>query len=104
MKRAEAAAIKRRFDVPFGLPVDVDAGIDPEYAGDWVVEGEVVGESETVEQNDGPPAMPCTCGHTLEEHGIKMNCEANGCNCKRYTDPRLARGKKVLGRDAGGID
>ncbi len=35
MKRAEADALKRRFDVPFGLSVEVD-GEAPEFAGEWV--------------------------------------------------------------------
>jgi len=75
MKRAEADALKRRFDVPFGLVIEGD---EPEYGGEWV-EGEYVAEatpltdasSETDQRNaqalwDEPdeappaPAMPET--------------------------------------------
>jgi len=41
MKRAEADALKRRFDVPFGLVIEGD---EPEYGGEWV-EGEYVSEA-----------------------------------------------------------
>ncbi len=39
MKRAEADALKRRFDVPFGLAIEPDTD-EPGYGGEWV-EGEL---------------------------------------------------------------
>jgi len=40
MKRAEADALKRRFDVPFGLAVEPDIEPDTVIAGEWNVEGQ----------------------------------------------------------------
>lgn len=67
MKRAEADATKRRFDVPFGLAVEPDADVPD--AGEWAVSGEVVENAPaTAEQKaagsalwqdeDQPPAAP----------------------------------------------
>lgn len=57
MKRAEADAIKRRFDVPFGLTVTPDQ--DAPENGEWVVEGSVV---EVAEQAEPQPARPTAVG------------------------------------------
>lgn len=48
MKRAEADALKRRFDVPFGLAVESE---NDEPVGPWI-------EGETVDRADEPPAAP----------------------------------------------
>lgn len=108
MKRAEADAIKRRFDVPFGLAVDTESDTDAEYAGNWsdAINADVVHDA-TDEEVAAPLAIKCECGHVAEEHGVKMACEVEGCACKRFAEPglqeRLQRGKKALGRDDGGL-
>jgi len=109
MKRAEADAIKRRFDVPFGLAVDVESDTDAEYAGNWsdAIDGDVVQHDATDEEMAARLAVKCECGHAAEEHGVKLNCEVEGCSCKKFTEPglqeRLQHGKKALGRDDGGL-
>ena len=57
MKRAEADAIKRRFDVPFGVSVETDAE-DSEFSGGWV-EGTVM-EINAESPNNGQPEPPPT--------------------------------------------
>jgi len=109
MKRAEADAIKRRFDVPFGLAVDVESGADTEYVGQWsdAIDADVVQNDTTDKEMEARLVVKCECGHAAEEHGIKLNCEAEGCACKKFAEPglqeRLQRGKKALGRDDGGL-
>ena len=109
MKRAEADAIKRRFDVPFGLSVDTESGTDVEYSGNWsdAIDADIIQHDATDEEMAARRAVKCECGHAAEEHGIKLNCEAEGCICKKFTEPglqeRLQRGKKALGRDDGGL-
>jgi len=52
--------------------------------------------------------VKCTCGHFIEQHGIKLACEAEGCACRKFADAalqdKLAANKKKLGRDGGGLD
>lgn len=55
MKRAEADALKRRFDVPFGLAVEADS--DPAEAGEWI-------ENEPAQQQ---PAAKTAAERTPEE-------------------------------------
>lgn len=104
-KRAEADAIKRRFDVPFGMAVEVESEPD---ASEWVIDEEVSVESQdaTADETASRLAARCTCDHIFEEHGIGKDgpCEIAECDCKKFTDTRLAKGKKALGRDGGGID
>lgn len=105
MKRAEADAIKRRFDVPFGLAISADLDEAP-YNGEWsdAIDGEVMEHDATDDEMTQRLSVPCACGHTIEEHGVKGACEVAGCQCRKYADSRLERGKRALGRDGGGID
>jgi hypothetical protein len=49
-KRAEADALKRRFDVPFGLAVGDSDADPPAFAGDWTVEAQA--ETEETQAED----------------------------------------------------
>ena len=59
--------------------------------------------------------MNLQCGHTLEQHGIKGDCEVLNCPCRKFEDPfesqqqpvsagKVAANKRALGRDGGGLD
>ena len=107
MKRAEADALKRRFDVPFGLVADVDAEAEVEsFSGEW--DSETFDAAEMEQEIIEPESVKCTCGHFIEQHGIKLACEAEGCACRKFADAalqdKLAANKKKLGRDGGGLD
>jgi len=95
MKRAEADALKRRFDVPFGLAIDADKDDDESTGLAW--------DETIIDAEKFQAPMICTCGHVVEEHGIKGACEADGCKCKKFHDETLARNKAALGRDDSGL-
>lgn len=103
-KRAEMHALRQRFDIHF------DAGGIDDGSNDtpqWVIENvSVESQDATDDETASRLAARCTCDHTFEEHGIGKDgpCEIAECDCEKFTDARLAKGKKALGRDGGGID
>ena len=107
MKRAEADAIKRRFDIPFGLNVESDTepdAIDVE----WKIEG------ASVESQDSDPAVAfrAKCGEMgATETEVNQALEDAGGDyetalqylTKRVSARKLQNGKKLLGRDDSGL-
>src|SRR3972149_7643407 len=104
MKRAEADALKRRFDVPFGLTIEAD--VDPADAPEWKIDGSTV-----VDHDDDPKAEfeRISAGATQEEIALALD-EAGGDYetatqylSKRINERKLKNGKKQLGRDDEGL-
>lgn len=107
MKRAEADALKRRFDVPFGMGVESDN--EPDAAsGDWVIEGTVVDTQDA----DPHKAFDAKCDElkaTVEEVTLALE-DAGGdfetaaqYLTKRVAARKLTNGKKAMGRDDSGL-
>lgn len=105
MKRAEADALKRRFDVPFGL--NVEAENEPETApGDWQIEG-----SQVIEHDADPKVEfdHISAEATQEEIALALDDAGGDYETaaqflrKRISDRKLKNGKKQLGRDDTGL-
>lgn len=103
MKRAEADALKRRFDVPFGLQVEAD--IEPDEAPhEWAIDG-----SQVVDHDADPKAIFDHACFELKatESEIALALEDAGgdyetaieCLNRRIAPRKLQNGKKQLGRD-----
>lgn len=114
MKRAEADALKRRFDVPFGLAVaDATDEDTPQFAGTWELDG-----SEVIEHDADAKEYTAAAYHAdikawgfTKEQSDAMLSEAGGDPVtaktiaeKKYHTDKLAKGKKALGRDSGEIN
>lgn len=104
MKRAEADALKRRFDVPFGLNVEADN--EPSAAPEWQITG-----SEVVEHDADPKAefervsadaTPEEIALALDDAGGDYETAAQYLT-KRIADRKLKANKKQLGRDDTGL-
>lgn len=108
MKRAEADAIKRRFDVPFGLSVEVDA--EPEAApSEWQIEGSQVVEHDELSAGQLFDNYAASIGATQEEIALALDDSggdyetASGMLQKRVNTRKLTNGKKQMGRDDSGF-
>jgi len=107
MKRAEADALKRRFDVPFGMGVEADN--EPDSAsGDWVIEGTVV-DSQDADPHKVFDAKCTELKATDEEVALALE-DAGGDYetalqylTKRVSARKLTNGKKSMGRDDSGL-
>lgn len=107
MKRAEADALKRRFDVPFGLTVNADTDEskpDPE----WVIDGQIVDAQDA----DPKVAFNAKCAElkatdeeitlALEDAGGDYDTAAQYLT-KRVSARKLQNGKRQIGRDDSGL-
>jgi len=79
MKRAEADALKRRFDVPFGLAVEPDIEPDTVIAGEWNVEGQQEQDGASAEppsaEDEPDPPRPGAEAAPVERSAIKITNE-----------------------------
>ncbi len=107
MKRAEADALKRRFDIPFGIGVEADNEPDP-ASGDWVIEGTVV-DTQDADPKVAFNAKAAELKATDEEIALAME-DAGGDYetalqylSKRVAARKLTSGKKAMGRDDSGL-
>ncbi len=112
MKRAEADALKRRFDVPFGLAIADATDEEIPFAGAWELEG-----SEAIEHDAEKETYTAALfyadakawGFAKEQADEFMNEAgalpevAKSLAEKQYHADRLAKGKKQLGRDDTGL-
>jgi hypothetical protein len=107
MKRAEADALKRRFDVPFGIGVEADNEPDATPQ-EWQIEG-----SQVVEHDADPKvAFDALCvstnatdaeiGLAMDDAGGDYETAAQYLN-KRVAARKLANGKRQMGRDDSGL-
>lgn len=107
MKRAEADAIKRRFDVPFGLQTGVEEDDTPSYSGEWAdadgATGEVIEPREMYRQLASElKATEAEIGQMLEDAGGDYETAAQFLK-KAVSARNLKNGKKQLGRDDSGL-
>lgn len=104
MKRAEADALKRRFDVPFGLNVEPDT--EPDEVSEWKIEG-----SQVVEHDADPKVEFDRISAEATQEDIALALDDAGGDyetaaqylSKRIADRKLKNGKKQLGRDDTGL-
>ena len=107
LKRAEADALKRRFDIPFGLNVEADTEPDA-IDGEWKIEG------ASVESQDADPAVSfrAKCAEiSATEAEVNQALEDAGGDyetalqylTKRVSSRKFQNGKKSLGRDDSGL-
>jgi hypothetical protein len=107
MKRAEADALKRRFDVPFGMGVeaDNDPGDAPQ---EWTIEG-----SQVIEHDADPKVtFETLCSElksTSEEIDLALTDAGGDYDTaaqyltKRIAARKLTNGRKSMGRDDSGL-
>ena len=106
-KRAEADALKRRFDIPFGLNVEADSEPDV-IADEWKIEG------ASIESQDAEPgasfrakcaemsATEAEVNQALEDAGGDYETALQYLT-KRVSARKLQNGKKAMGRDDSGL-
>jgi hypothetical protein len=107
MKRAEADAIKRRFDVPFGLQQGVEEDDAPAFEGQWADADGATGEPidpREMYQNLAHElkATEGEIGKAIEDAGGDYETAAQMLN-KAVNARKLQNGKKQLGRDDSGL-
>jgi len=107
MKRAEADALKRRFDVPFGMTINAEID-DEKPAQDWVIEGQLV-DTQDADPRKAFDAKCIELKATESEIALAMD-DAGGDYetaaqylSKRVSSRVLANGKKQMGRDDSGL-
>jgi len=106
MKRAEADALKRRFDVPFGLTINAD--VEDEKPSDWAIEGQIV-DSQDADPKNVFNAKCSELNATDDEIALALD-DAGGDYetalqylVKRVSARKLTNGKKAMGRDDSGL-
>lgn len=107
MKRAEADAIKRRFDVPFGLQQGIEDDDVPVFEGQWAdadgSTGEVIDPKEMFSTLAHElKATDEEVGQALQDAGGDYETAAEILN-KRVSERKLKNGKIKLGRDSSGL-
>jgi hypothetical protein len=107
MKRAEADAIKRRFDVPFGLQQGIEEDDTPTYSGEWADADGATGEPIDPKEMYHQLALELKAtdqeiGQAMEDAGGDYETAAQMLN-KRVASRKLQANKKQLGRDDSGL-
>jgi len=107
MKRAEADALKRRFDVPFGLTINAEID-DEKPAPEWAIEGQLIDTQDA----DPRKAFEAKCAElkaTDSEIALALD-DAGGDYetalqyiSKRVSSRNLTNGKRQMGRDDSGL-
>ncbi|MBK9496791.1 MAG: hypothetical protein IPO08_20260 [Xanthomonadales bacterium] len=107
MKRAEADALKRRFDVPFGMTINAEIDYE-DHAQDWVIEGQLV-DTQDADPRKAFDAKCIELKATEAEISLAMD-DAGGDyeTAAQYLSRRvsarvLTNGKKQMGRDDSGL-
>ena len=107
-KRAEADALKRRFDIPFGLNVEADTEPDA-IDGEWKIEGSAVESHDERpaneifrEQAKNIGATDSEVNQALDDAGGDYETAADYLT-KRVAARKLQNGKKAMGRDDSGL-
>lgn len=107
MKRAEADALKRRFDVPFGLMQGVEEDDTPQYEGQWAdadgATGDIIDPREMYHQlAHDLNATDQEVGQAIEDSGGDYETAATLLN-KIVSSRKLKYNKTQLGRDGSGL-
>lgn len=107
MKRAEADAIKRRFDVPFGLQQGIEDDDAPVFEGQWADADGATGEPIDPRKmyHDLASELKATdeeIGRALEDAGGEYETAAQDLK-KIVSDRKLKNNKRQLGRDDTGL-
>lgn len=107
MKRAEADAIKRRFDVPFGLQQGIEDDDAPAFEGQWAdadgATGEIIDPRDMYHQlSDELKATKEEIDQSLNDAGGDYETAAQYLK-KCVNARKLQTGKKQLGRDDKGL-
>jgi len=103
MKRAEADALKRRFDVPFGMAAANDADDEAVYPGDWELEGSEVVDHDAKEYTAAQFYIDAEkMGFKKAQADVFLN-DAGADPVTAKSMATLAKNKKQLGRDDTGL-